>query len=31
MKAHTIFVCTTCASKWENGKPVGESGGEYNS
>ncbi|MEM7580365.1 MAG: DUF1636 domain-containing protein [Cyanobacteria bacterium P01_A01_bin.80] len=28
MKAHTIFVCTTCASNWKNGKPVGESGGE---
>ncbi|NJL63811.1 MAG: DUF1636 domain-containing protein [Nostocaceae cyanobacterium CSU_2_110] len=28
MTAHKIFVCTTCASKWENGKPVGESGGE---
>ncbi|MEL6458503.1 MAG: DUF1636 domain-containing protein [Cyanobacteria bacterium J06621_15] len=28
MKAHTIFVCTTCASKWINGKRVGESGGE---
>ena len=28
MKAHTIFVCTTCASTWENGKRVGESGGE---
>ncbi|PAX51423.1 DUF1636 domain-containing protein [Brunnivagina elsteri] len=28
MSAHTIFVCTTCASKWENGKRVGESGGE---
>jgi predicted metal-binding protein len=28
MIAHTIFVCTTCASKWENGKRVGESGGE---
>ncbi|AHJ30393.1 DUF1636 domain-containing protein [Nodularia spumigena CS-584] len=25
---HTIFVCTTCASKWEGGKRVGESGGE---
>ena len=25
---HTIFVCTTCASKWQDGKPVGESGGE---
>jgi predicted metal-binding protein len=28
MSAHTIFVCTTCASKWENNKRVGESGGE---
>lgn len=28
MKAHTIFVCTTCAGKWKNGKRVGESGGE---
>jgi predicted metal-binding protein len=28
MTAHTIFVCTTCASTWENGKRVGESGGE---
>jgi predicted metal-binding protein len=28
MTAHTIFVCTTCASQWENGKRVGESGGE---
>ena len=28
MKAHTIFVCTICASKWSNGKRVGESGGE---
>jgi predicted metal-binding protein len=25
---HTIFVCTTCASKWEGGKRVGETGGE---
>jgi predicted metal-binding protein len=25
---HKIFVCTTCASKWENGQRVGESGGE---
>jgi predicted metal-binding protein len=25
---HRIFVCTTCASKWEGGKRVGESGGE---
>jgi predicted metal-binding protein len=28
MSAHTIFVCTTCASKWENSQRVGESGGE---
>jgi predicted metal-binding protein len=28
MSAHTIFVCITCASKWENGQRVGESGGE---
>lgn len=29
MKAqHTMFVCTTCASLWENGKRIGESGGE---
>ncbi len=28
MTAHTIFVCTTCASKWENSKRIGESGGE---
>lgn len=28
MSVHKIFVCTTCASKWENGKRVGESGGE---
>lgn len=25
---HTLFVCTTCASVWENGKRLGESGGE---
>ncbi|NET72931.1 MAG: DUF1636 domain-containing protein [Sphaerospermopsis sp. SIO1G2] len=25
---HTLFVCTTCASVWQNGKPVGESGGQ---
>jgi predicted metal-binding protein len=25
---HTLFVCTTCASVWENGKRVGESGGD---
>ena len=29
MKAqHTMFVCTTCASVWKDGKCVGESGGE---
>lgn len=26
--SHTMFVCTTCASKWEGGKRVGVSGGE---
>ncbi len=25
---HTLFVCTTCASMWQNGKRVGKSGGE---
>lgn len=25
---HTLFVCTTCASTWQNGKRVGESGGD---
>ncbi|MFM7406882.1 MAG: DUF1636 family protein [Cuspidothrix sp.] len=25
---HTLFVCTTCGGKWENGKRVGESSGE---
>ncbi|ERN41819.1 putative metal-binding protein [Rubidibacter lacunae KORDI 51-2] len=28
MTQHTLFVCTTCASTWENGKRVGISGGE---
>ena len=28
MKQHTLLVCTTCASVWQNGKRVGESGGE---
>lgn len=29
MKAnHTLFVCTTCASVWKDGKRVGISGGE---
>ncbi|MEH2277477.1 MAG: DUF1636 domain-containing protein [Nostoc sp.] len=27
-KQHTLFVCTTCASVWQNGKRVGISGGE---
>ncbi|PHJ58324.1 FeS-binding protein [Nostoc linckia z18] len=27
-KQHTLFVCTTCASVWQDGKPVGESGGQ---
>jgi predicted metal-binding protein len=26
--AHTLFVCKTCASVWENGKRIGESGGQ---
>jgi predicted metal-binding protein len=25
---HTLFVCKTCASVWQDGKRVGESGGE---
>ncbi|MGM3308771.1 DUF1636 family protein [Anabaena sp. WFMT] len=25
---HTLFVCTTCGGKWEDGKRVGESSGE---
>ncbi|WP_460202492.1 DUF1636 domain-containing protein [Scytonema sp. NUACC21] len=25
---HSLFVCTTCASQWKDGKRVGESGGE---
>ncbi|HLP87947.1 MAG TPA: DUF1636 domain-containing protein [Nostocaceae cyanobacterium] len=25
---HTLFVCTTCASVWQDGKRVGESGGQ---
>ncbi len=29
MKAqHSLFVCTTCASAWKDGKRVGTSGGE---
>lgn len=27
-KQHNLFVCTTCASVWQDGKRVGESGGE---
>lgn len=27
-KQHTLFVCTTCASVWQDGKRVGESGGQ---
>ncbi|MBD2362255.1 DUF1636 family protein [Anabaena minutissima FACHB-250] len=27
-KQHTIFVCTTCAGVWQDGKRVGESGGQ---
>lgn len=26
---HTLFVCTTCASIWKDGKREGKSGGEY--
>ncbi|AFY89013.1 metal-binding protein [Chroococcidiopsis cubana SAG 39.79] len=25
---HTVFVCTTCASTWQDGKRVGVSGGQ---
>lgn len=27
-KQHNLFVCTACASVWQDGKRVGESGGE---
>jgi predicted metal-binding protein len=27
-KQHTLFVCTTCACVWQDGKRVGESGGQ---
>jgi predicted metal-binding protein len=27
-KQHTLFVCTTCASVWQDGKRVGESAGQ---
>ena len=26
--AHTLFVCQTCASLWQDGKRLGESGGQ---
>jgi len=26
--SHVLFVCTTCASVWQDGKRVGESGGD---
>ncbi|WP_427156966.1 DUF1636 domain-containing protein [Aliinostoc sp. HNIBRCY26] len=26
--AHSLFVCTTCASVWQDGKRIGESGGQ---
>jgi predicted metal-binding protein len=25
---HTLFICTTCASTWQDGKRIGKSGGE---
>lgn len=25
---HTLFVCTTCATIWQDGKPQGKSGGQ---
>ncbi|MBG1271111.1 DUF1636 family protein [Nostoc sp. WHI] len=25
---HTLFVCKTCATIWQDGKPLGESGGQ---
>jgi len=25
---HTLFICTTCASVWKEGKRVGTSGGQ---
>ncbi|BAY62072.1 hypothetical protein NIES22_21390 [Calothrix brevissima NIES-22] len=28
VSSHTLFVCKTCASVWQDGKRVGESGGE---
>ncbi len=26
---HTLFVCSTCATVWKDGKPQGKSGGEF--
>ncbi|BAY26945.1 hypothetical protein NIES2100_67610 [Calothrix sp. NIES-2100] len=28
VSSHTLFVCKTCASVWQDGKRLGESGGE---
>jgi len=28
MNKHTLFICTTCASVWQDGNRVGESGGQ---
>jgi len=28
LEQHTLFVCKTCASVWQNGKRTGKSGGE---
>lgn len=28
MTLYTLFVCTTCASTWQDGKRVGQSGGQ---
>lgn len=28
VSTHSLFVCKTCASVWQDGKRVGESGGE---
>ncbi|MBD2207690.1 DUF1636 domain-containing protein [Calothrix sp. FACHB-1219] len=28
VSSHTLFVCKTCASIWQDGKRIGESGGE---
>lgn len=28
MNKHTLFICTTCASVWQDGKRIGVSGGQ---